>query len=162
MFFFIFAHFSHVHRCHNFANKIRRHDLTPFFKSPGSVDFLQKFSVFPDIFFMPNKHHEVFQKSRFSSKNTKIRRNSRNLKKLFYFFENSIFAGQKKQNFHFFQDFFCFFLKILLKKNLKFFHVFCRFLNKRSNKLSLRHKHFYRSLKGSYNKRKCKKKVLKF
>ena len=96
MFFFISAHFFHIHRCHNFANKIRRHDLTSFLESPSSVDFIQKFSVFHDISFMPNKHHEVFRKSRFSPKNTKIRRNSRNLKKLFYFFENSIFAGQNK------------------------------------------------------------------
>ena len=110
MFFFIFAHFPHVHRCHNFANKIRRHDLTPFLESPSSVNFLQKFSVFPDISFMPNKHHEVFRKSILSPKNTKIRRNSRNLKKLFYFFENSIFAGQNKIFFIFFKIFFIFFI----------------------------------------------------
>ena len=110
MFVFIFAHFFHIHRCHNFANKIRRHDLTSFLESPSSVDFLQKVSVLHGCSFRPNKHHEVFRKSKFSQKNTKIRRNSRKFEKTFYFFENSIFAGQNKIFFNFFHIFFIFFI----------------------------------------------------
>ena len=106
MFFFIFAHFFHIHRCHNFANKIRRHDLTSFLESPSSVDFLQKVSVLHGFSFRPNKHHEVFRKSKFSQKNTKIRRNSRKFEETFLFFRKFHFCRAKQNIFHFFQDFF--------------------------------------------------------
>ena len=93
MFFFIFAHFFHIHRCHNFANKIRRHDLTSFLESPSSVDFYRMFQ-FSTAFSTCLTNTTKFSENRnFHKKNTKIRRNSRNFEETFYFFENSIFAG---------------------------------------------------------------------
>ena len=108
MHFFIFAHFFPFQRCYNFANKIRRH--TTFLRSPFSVDFLQKVSVlhaFPPCLTNTRKFSE---NRNFHKKTQKLEETPENLKKLFYFFENSIFAGQNKIFFIFFKIFFIFFI----------------------------------------------------
>ena len=91
MFFFIFAHFFPFQRCHNFANKIRRHDLTTFLNSPFSVDFLQKVSVlhaFPPCLTNTRKFSE---NRNFHKKTQKFEETPENSNFFFIFSKISIF-----------------------------------------------------------------------
>ena len=98
--YFLFS-FFHTPRCHNFTNKIRRHNLTSFLESFSSVDFLQKVSVLHGISFIPNKHQEVSENLNFHKKTQKLEETPE-IWRNFLFFRKFHFCRAKQNIFQFF------------------------------------------------------------